>query len=102
MIDLHPELSLTRGRGTLTLGYQAIWRSTTADAVYVAPLLALDGTAGQGGRFTAHQWSVDATWRASAAWRLDVALAWVDAAESLEALGARDSAFAYAAVTYRF
>lgn len=102
IIDIHPELTVARNAAKVTLGYQAIWRQTVADAVYIAPLIPLDGTAGNGGRFTAHQWTVDGAWSVSPSIRLEAALAWVDVADSLERLGFSDSVLSYAAVIWRF
>lgn len=102
IIDLQPSLTFARKDFSLTVGYQAIWRQTPEDAVYVAPLIALPRTAGRGGRFTAHQWPIDILWRPSRHWQVDAALSWVKVSEDLKDAGAKDSAFAFASVTYRF
>lgn len=102
MVDIHPEVTMSHGKVAVTLGYQAIWRQTKQDAVYVAPLIPLEGTAGRGSRFTAHQLTLDTVWRLSPSLRVDAAVAWVDISRSLRRLGAKNTAFAYTAVTWRY
>lgn len=102
IIDLQPSLTLSRDALAVTVGYQAIWRQTTADAVYVAPLIPLVDTAGRAGRFSGHQWPIDLMWRPSPSWQLDASVAWVEVSRDLKRAGAKDSTFAFASLTYRF
>lgn len=56
-LRVHPIAPLT-----LELGWNPVWRYDTSDAVYAAPLDPIAGTAGEPGRFTAHQTIVGFTW----------------------------------------
>jgi hypothetical protein len=67
IVDVHPTIGLDFGSGVaVELGWNALWRQTTKDAVYGTPLNAVQGTAGAPGRFIGHQAIVDIEWQATA------------------------------------
>lgn len=63
LVDLNFSLSVhPTGALTLELGWNPVWRYDTSDAVYAAPLEPVPGTAGEPGRFTAHQTILGFSW----------------------------------------
>jgi hypothetical protein len=66
IIDLHPQIAIQPARDvTLTAGGDWAWRETRRDAIYLFPLSAVAGTAGQPGRFSGRQAILDAGWQAT-------------------------------------
>lgn len=103
LIDFHPNVTFKPDeRLTITLGYQLIWRASTRDAVYVAPLVPFPDTAGRSGRFTAQQWPLDVGWQVNRNFRVDASLARVEVSDRLRASGADNVTFAFISGAYRF
>ncbi|WP_119419091.1 alginate export family protein [Desertibaculum subflavum] len=101
--DIHPnvQLQLTEGL-TVELGWNALWRHTTRDAVYGPPLSPIPDTAGRGGRFIGHQAIVGLEWQLNA--YLTVAGQYVHFSPggALRRAGAEDVDFLSASVAFRF
>lgn len=88
-LAVHPTQDLA-----LTLAAAALWRQTTADAIYVQPNVAVAGTASHGGRFTGAygQLRADVAIDRHLACALEVVH--YQAGDALRAAGGRDSNYA--------
>ncbi|HEY6641521.1 alginate export family protein [Povalibacter sp.] len=103
LIDVHPHVELAFPQAfSVTFGYQLLWRASTSDAVYVAPLIAFPASSKPSGRRTAQQVSVDLSWRANRHFAVDASLAHVQVTKTWRERGAGDVSFAFVAGTYRF
>ncbi len=64
VMDIHPSLALSVSPTiTVQLGWNALWRQTTGDAIYTTPLRAVPMTAGRPGRFIGHQGILGIDWQ---------------------------------------
>ncbi len=103
VMDLQPTFSVQPNeRFKVTVGYNPLWRATTQGAIYTGAGLPIAGTAGQPGRFTAHQLSVDLTWQLDRHVQLTTGYVHVDTADVLQAAGGRNVDFVYASAAYKF
>ena len=103
VMNLQPTLSFApKEKLQLTLGYGFLWRATTADAIYTGAGMPVAGTAGQPGRFTGRQFSVDLAWQLDR--HIEIGLGYVhfDPAKVLQMAGGRDVDFTYLSAAYRF
>jgi hypothetical protein len=103
VMNLQPTLSFTpMEKLQLTLGYGFLWRATTADAVYTGAGVPVAGTAGQPGRFTGRQFSIDLAWQLDR--HIEIGLGYVhfDPASVLKMAGGRDVDFTYLSAAYKF
>lgn len=103
VMNLQPSVSFTPVQKVqLTLAYGFLWRTTTADAVYTGAGVPVAGTAGQPGRFTGRQFSIDLAWQLDR--HIDIGLGYVhfDPASVLKMAGGRNVDFTYLSATYRF
>jgi hypothetical protein len=103
VIDLQPTLSVQpHERFKVAVGYNPLWRANTQDAIYTGAGVPIAGTAGQPGRFTAHQLSADLTWQLDRHVQLTTGYVHVDVADVLKAAGGHDVDFVYASAAYKF
>jgi hypothetical protein len=103
VVDVQPSISVKPNeRFAIAVGYNPLWRATTQDAVYTGAGLPIAGTAGQPGRFTAHQFSVDLTWQLDRHVQLTTGYVHVDTAEVVKNAGGYDVDFVYASAAYKF
>lgn len=103
VMDVQPTLSVQpRERFKVAVGYNPMWRANTQDAIYTGAGVPIAGTAGQPGRFTAHQLSADLTWQLDRHVQLTTGYVHVDVADVLKAAGGHDVDFVYASAAYKF
>ncbi len=103
VLDLQPTLSFTPFRDVMvTLGYDFVWRATTADAIYTGVGAPIAGSAGQPGAFTASQFSADTAWQVDRHVQLGLGYVHFGAGSTLRMLGGHDTDFVYFSGAYRF
>ena len=103
VMDLQPSLSLApTERLKLTVGYDLVWRTTTADAIYTGVGVPIAGTAGRPGKFTGSQLSVDLSWLVDRHVEIGLGYVHFDAGRALRLAGGHDVDFTYASAAYRF
>lgn len=101
LLHLKPSLSiqpLPALKLSAALGLQ--WRQTTADAVYVQPDVALDGTAGRGGRWTGAYAQLRADWKLNPNLSAAIEAVHYDAGRGIRAAGGTSSD--YIGTEFRF
>lgn len=86
----------------MELGYNFVWRTTTADAIYARSGVPVAGTAGRSGKYTAGQLALDLSWQVGRHLLVELGYVHVRAAEALRAAGGHDVEFVYASAAYRF
>lgn len=97
--DLHPTLAIQPARNlTLSAGWNRLWRHRRADAIYLAPLTAVMGTAGQQGRSIGAQWIAGVEWRPAPAIRVDAQYVHFRPGGALRQVGADNGDFFMASV----
>jgi hypothetical protein len=102
-MDLIPKLTLKPRPGlSVALGYGFLWRATTADAIYTGAGIPIAGTAGQQGRFTARQLSLDVSWQLDRHVLLEAGYVHLDAGGTLKRARGKDVDFSYVSAVYRF
>lgn len=79
-----------------------LWRQTTRDAVYAAPLVPVPGTAGTPGRFIGQQAVVNANWRISPGLGLSAEYVHFFVGGALRRARGADVDFVQVSATYRF
>lgn len=83
VVDLQLALSLMpTDNFKITVGYDFLRRATTADAIYTGVGVPILGTAGQPGRFTAGQLSVDRVWQLDRHVEVELGYVHLEAAKS--------------------
>jgi hypothetical protein len=103
LFDVHPALAVKPLRDlTVTLGWDFLWRHSTKDSVYVAPLTPVARTAGRGGRFIGHQIALEAVWRFDRHVQIEASYVHFSVGDALRAGGGRDVDFAMMSVAYKF
>lgn len=103
IVDVHPSITLDLGSGLgLDLGWNALWRHTTTDAIYGAPFNLVPGIAGQPGRFVGHQAIAGADWRAAPGLTFSGQYVHFWLGESLRRAGGRDVDFLVASASYKW
>jgi hypothetical protein len=101
--DLQPTLSFSSKQNLmLTFGYDFLWRTTTADAVYTGAGVPVAGTAGQPGRFTGSQFSIDLAWQLDRHIEADLGYVHFDPGRVLSMAGGKSVDFTYFSAVYRF
>jgi hypothetical protein len=101
--DVYPTITLRPARGVvLTLGWDFLWRTSVADAVYVNPFTALAGSAGVGGRRIGDQIALDAAWQVDRHLLLSASYVRFNAGSAVRAVGGRSVDFAMMQAQYRF
>lgn len=103
VMDLQPTLSVSpTAKLKATFGYDFLWRTTTADAVYTGVGAPVTGTAGQPNKFTGRQFSADLTWQVDRHIQVDLGYVHFDPARTLRAAGAHSVDFTYVSAAYKF
>lgn len=88
---------------TLELGWDFLWRQTTADAVYRAvPFVPLRGTAGGGGAWIGHQLQLSARWSITRRLELRAWAVHFTAGDAITRAGGRNVDFVAASLAFRF
>lgn len=103
VMDLQPSITFKpQPTLSITAGYDVLWRTTTADAIYAGSGAPIAGTASRSGQYTGSQLSLDLAWQASR--HVDFGLGYVhlEAGEALRDAGGDDVDFAYFSAGYRF
>ena len=91
-IHVKPSLTLKPNPSlTAMVAAAALWRETTADAVYTQPNIPVSGTAGEGGRFTGNYYQIRFDWLMSYHFTSALEVVHFDVAEALRAVGGKDS-----------
>lgn len=103
IVDLYPSVTLNPTR---TLAVQAgvdfVWRATRADAVYIAPLVPVPGTAGVGGRYAGTSSVLQATWGATPYLTLAGSLVHMAAGSAITAAGGRSTTYVATWAQFKF
>lgn len=103
VMDLQPTLTLRPSPAlTVTLGYDFLWRTTTADAIYTGTGTPIAGTAGQPDRYTGSQLSVDVTWQVDRHFQIGLGYVHLVAGNALRQAGGQNVDFVYFSGAYRF
>lgn len=103
VIDIQPSLTLHPAASVrLTLACDFIWRETTNDAVYTSVGIPVAGTAGQPGKYSSSQISLDIFWQASRHVAVNAGVVYVDESKLLRAVGGHNTSFIYLAAGYTF
>lgn len=103
VLDLQPTLSFRPLRDVIvTLGYDFVWRATTADAIYTGAGVPITGSAGQPGAFTGSQLTADLAWQVNRHVQLSLGYVHFGAGSTLRMLGGHDDDFVYFSGAYRF
>jgi hypothetical protein len=104
LIDLFPSVRVQPAPAvTLELGWDLLWRQTTADAVYrPVPFAPLRGTAGGGGAWIGHQVQLAARWGLGRHLELRAWLVHFTVGDTIRRAGGRDVDFAAASLAFKF
>lgn len=103
VLDLQPSVTIKPTKDiSVMLGYDFVWRATTADAIYTGAGTPIARTAGRPGQFTGSQLSLDVAWMLDRHVEVDAGYVHFNAGEALKMAGGHDVDFVYASVTYRF
>lgn len=103
VMDLQPMLTIRPSQNlALTVGYDFLWRTTTADAIYTGTGIPIAGTAGQPDRYTGSQVAVDVAWQVDRHFQIGLGYVHLSAGNPLRQAGGRDVDFVYFSGTYRF
>jgi len=101
--DLQPGISLQPAKSlTASLGWDALWRESVRDAIYVPPALPFPGTAGRPGRYIGDQIIFGMNWKPAK--HLEIAGQFVhfNAGSALRAAGGRNTDFVFTSIGWRF
>lgn len=102
LMDVYPSLTLAPSSGiNLTVGWDFLWRHRTGDAFYLPPLVAIEGTVGEG-RFIGHQVQVLAQWQATRHLELRAAYTHFTAGKTIRKAGGRDVDFVLLSAAYKW
>ncbi|MBX7481719.1 alginate export family protein [Qipengyuania qiaonensis] len=101
--DVHPALTV-RPTAALTLSaeWNRLWRHRREDAVYLAPLVPVAGTAGQPGRRIGEQWVATLDWRISSQLGFEAQYVHFTPGPALRAVGGESGDFLMTALSWRF
>jgi hypothetical protein len=103
VMDLQPSLTLAPTNALkFMLGYNFLWRATTADAIYAGTGAPIAGTAGQPGRYTGRQFSLDVVWQLDRHTEISLGYVHFDPGRTLRTAGGQVVDFTYLSVAYRF
>ena len=103
IIDVYPSATLNpTGKLAVQAGVDFVWRATRADALYIAPLVAVPGTAGVGGRYAGTSSVLQATWGATPNLTLAGSLVHVAAGSAITAAGGHDPTYVATWAQFRF
>lgn len=104
LIDLFPSIRVQPAPAvTLELGWDLLWRQTTADAIYrPVPFAPLRGTAGGGSAWIGHQVQLAARWGLGRHLELRAWLVHFTPGETIRRAAGRDVDFAAASLAFRF
>ncbi len=103
IMDLRPSLKIQPFDAlALEFGWNGLWRQTTADAIYMPPLSAIPGTAGQGGAFVGQQLLVGFEWQPTANLFLAGQYVHFFVSDTLRQLGGADVDYVFVSVAFKF
>ncbi len=103
IIDVYPSVTLNPTRKlAVQAGVDAIWRATRADAVYIAPLIPVPGTAGVGGLYEGTSRVLQATWGATPNLILAASLVHMVAGDAITAAGGHSMTYVATWAQFRF
>ncbi|HEX2891778.1 alginate export family protein [Vineibacter terrae] len=101
--DIHPVLELQLAPTLQAeIGWNALWRQTTADAIYAPPLSPIAGTAGQPGRFIGQQVIVGIEWRVIEGVTLAGQYVHFVPGRALRRIGGGTTDFVFVSAAYKF
>lgn len=103
IMDVQPSVALALS-STLRaqVGWNGLWRHTTRDAVYTAPLVAVPGTAGRPGRFIGHQAIFGLEWQARRDFSVSAEYVHFRPGKGLRAAGGEEVDFLKLSASYKF
>ncbi|MDY0881540.1 alginate export family protein [Dongia soli] len=87
---------------SVSLSWDALWRTTTNDAIYIEPNSAVDGTAGHGGHYTGNQVALDVDWQFDRHIEVKASYVHFDAGSALKSAGGKDVDFVMFSTAYKF
>ena len=91
-IHLKPSLTVKPNESfTAMIAAAALWRETTADAVYTQPLTPVPGTAGEGSKYTGNYYQLRFDWLMSYHFTSALEVVHFQVAEAIQAVGGRNS-----------
>jgi hypothetical protein len=104
LIDVYPSLRVQPTPAvSVELGWDLLWRQTTADAFYrPVPFAPLRGTAGGGSAWVGHQVQLAARWSLDRRVELRAWLVHFTAGDTIKRAGGRNVDFAAASIAFKF
>lgn len=101
--DVHPSVTVKPARGiALSLEWNRLWRHQLADAVYLAPLVKVEETAGQPGRRIGDQLIFGSDWRINPRLSVETQFVHFRPGPAIRAIGGESGDFGMTAISWRF
>ena len=103
LMDIQPTLSIAPTRDlSVVIGYDFVWRATTADAIYTGTGLPIANTAGRTGKLSGRQLSVELSWSIDRHTQIGLGYVNLDAGNVLRMAGGHDVDFVFFSAAYKF
>ena len=103
IIDVHPSVQLQLSQKlSVELGWNPLWRHTTADAIYAPPLSPIGGTAGRRGKFIGHQAIAGFAWKPLDYLTLEGQYVHFEPGGALQRVGGRTTDFVFVSASFKF
>ena len=103
IVDVYPSLTLNPTRQlAVQAGAIVQWRATRSDAVYIAPLIRVPGTAGVGGAYVGTSGVLQATWAANPNLTLAGSLVHMKVGSAITAAGGHDATYVGTWAQFKF
>lgn len=101
--DLQPSITVTPWDNlSISIGWDALWRETTADAIYIGAGSPVKGTAGNGGRYIGNQVSLDVDWQIDRHLEAKATYVHFETGQALHSAGGKNVDFVMLSTAYKF
>ncbi len=102
-VDVQPSVSIEPVENlSIILGWDAIWRETTADAIYIGAGAPVKGSAGHGGSYIGNQLSLDVDWQINRHIEAKASYVHFESGSALHSFGGKSVDFAMISTAYKF
>jgi hypothetical protein len=101
--DVQPSITLQPCKNlSINIGWDALWRETTADAIYIGAGSPVKGTAGKGGRYIGNQVSLDVDWQIDRHLEAKATYVHFESGQALHTAGGKNVDFVMLSTAYKF